>query len=326
MRDAKAGGSKHLDQIAPGLLALRLETFGHGAVESLRHLAADEQQAAILRQFKSHAVAAGRRMDCCGIVADEVSWGHEVSPDCGSDRIRRHHRSAKHHCCGSAQENLLQGHSPSVSKWSPMTYALPPLNALRAFEAAARHLSFKLAAHELHVTPAAVGQQVKALEARLGVQLFERLHKQLILTVAGQAYLTGVSEGFRHIAEATSQLKPAGAVLLQLGIHGSFDLRRLDLAAFRSTHAEIGLRVLHPAGLHELIEGKVDLLLARGLGHHPGYRCDRIDEGSGLGDWLVAPEGTADCPEIVSFRAWLRGLSAENSIANRRPRLVGGRR
>ncbi|WP_245524726.1 MULTISPECIES: LysR family transcriptional regulator [unclassified Bradyrhizobium] len=145
-----------------------------------------------------------------------------------------------------------------------MTYALPPLNALRAFEAAARHLSFKLAAHELHVTPAAVGQQVKALEARLGVQLFERLHKQLILTEAGQAYLPGVSEGFRHIAEATSQLKPAGAVLLQAGVHGSIDLRRLELAAFRSAHAEIGLRVLQPAGLHELVEGKVDVLIARG--------------------------------------------------------------
>ncbi|MCK1396676.1 LysR family transcriptional regulator [Bradyrhizobium sp. 4] len=207
-----------------------------------------------------------------------------------------------------------------------MTYALPPLNALRAFEAAARHLSFKLAAYELHVTPAAVGQQVKALEARLGVQLFERLHKQLILTAAGQAYLPGVSEGFRHIAEATSHLRPAGAVLLQLGVHGSFDLRRLDLAAFRSTHAEIGLRVLHPAGLQELLEGKVDLLIARGLGHHPGYRCDRLDEGSGLGDWLVAPEGTADCPEVVSFRVWLRALPAENSVANRRPRLVGSRR
>jgi LysR family glycine cleavage system transcriptional activator len=204
-----------------------------------------------------------------------------------------------------------------------MTYALPPLNALRAFEAAARHLSFKLAAHELHVTPAAEGQQVKALEARLGVQLFERLHKQLILTAAGQAYLPGVSEGFRHIAEATSQLRPAGAVLLQLGVHGGFDLRRLDLAEFRSTHAEIGLRVLHPAGLHELVEGKVDLLIARGLSRHPGYRCDRIDEGSGLGDWLVAPEGTADCPEVVSFRAWLRALPVEEALANRRPRLVG---
>ena len=109
-----------------------------------------------------------------------------------------------------------------------MTYTLPPLNALRAFEAAARHLSFKLAAHELHVTPAAVGQHVRALEARLGVPLFERLHKQLILTAAGQAYLPGISDGFRRIADATSQLKPAGAVLLQLGVHGGFDLRRLS--------------------------------------------------------------------------------------------------
>jgi DNA-binding transcriptional LysR family regulator len=205
-----------------------------------------------------------------------------------------------------------------------MTYTLPPLNALRAFEAAARHLSFKLAAHELHVTPAAVGQQVKALEVRLGVQLFERLHKQLILTAAGQAYLPEISEGFRRIADATVQLKPAGAMLLQLGVHASFDLRRLELTAFRETHAEIGLRVLQPAGLHELIEGKVDLLIARGLGHHPGYRCDRVSEGSGLGDWLIAPEGTADCPEIAGFRGWLRGLPVENELVNhRRHRLRG---
>ena len=205
-----------------------------------------------------------------------------------------------------------------------MTYALPPLNALRAFEAAARHLSFKLAAHELHVTPAAVGQQVKALEARLGVRLFERLHKQLILTAAGQAYVPGISDGLRRIADATSQLKPAGTVLLQLGVDGSFDLRRLELAEFRGAHAEIGLRVLQPAGLHELVEGKVDLLIARGLGHHPGYRCDRVNEGSGLGDWLIAPEGTAECPEVVSFREWLRALPGENPLANRRrARLVG---
>lgn len=210
-----------------------------------------------------------------------------------------------------------------MTNWATMTYALPPLNALRAFEAAARHLSFKLAAHELHVTPAAVGQQVKTLEARLGVRLFDRLHKQLILTPAGQAYLPGISEGFRHIAEATSQLKPSGTVLLQLGVHGSIELRRLELAEFRSAHPDIGLRVLQPAGLHELVEGKVDLLIARGLGHHPGYRCDRIDEASGLGDWLVAPEGTADCPEVVSFRAWLRALSSEKPRASGRPRLVG---
>ena len=84
-----------------------------------------------------------------------------------------------------------------------MTYILPPLNALRAFEAAARHLSFKLAAHELHVTPAAVGQQVKALEARLGVRLFERLHKQLVLTEAGQAICPRVPAAF-----AVSPMRP----------------------------------------------------------------------------------------------------------------------
>jgi LysR family transcriptional regulator, glycine cleavage system transcriptional activator len=201
-----------------------------------------------------------------------------------------------------------------------MTYILPPLNALRAFEAAARHLSFKLAAHELHVTPAAVGQQVKALEARLGVRLFERLHKQLILTPAGQTFLPEVSGGFRRIADATVQLKPAGTALLQLGLHAHFDLRRLLLAEFRAAHAEIGLRVLQPASLHELIEGKVDLLIDRGLGHHPGYCCDRLDEGSGLGDWLIAPAGTADCPEITSFRDWLRRLPADNALATQRRR------
>ena len=201
-----------------------------------------------------------------------------------------------------------------------MTYLLPPLNALRAFEAAARHLSFKLAANELHVTPGAVGQQVKALEARLGVALFERLHKQLILTPAGQIYLPEISAGLRRIADATAQLKPVAAVLLQLGLHASFDLRRLRLAEFRAAHVEIGVRVLQPAGLRELVEGKVDLLIDRGLGHHPGYRCDRLTEGSGPGDWLIAPAGTADCPEISSFRDWLRRLPAESSGSLQRHR------
>src|SRR3979490_1459326 len=113
-----------------------------------------------------------------------------------ADRNRGHQVSAKHSSFGQALENLLQGHGLSVSNCSAMTYPLPPLNALRAFEAAARHLSFKLAAHELHVTPAAVGQQVKALEVRLGVRLFERLHKQLILTAAGPGHLAQRSRRF----------------------------------------------------------------------------------------------------------------------------------
>ena len=154
------------------------------------------------------------------------------------------------------------------------------------------------------------------------MRLFERLHKQLILTSAGQIFLPEISAGFRHIADATAQLRPSGAVLLQPGLHGSFDLRRLALAEFRAAHAEIGLRVLQPAGLHELIEGKVDLLIGRGLGRHPGYRCDRVSEGSGIGDWLIAPAGTADCPEISSFRDWLRQLPAESLHAVHRRRAM----
>src|SRR4051812_20121090 len=138
-----------------------------------------------------------------------------------------------------------------------MTWLLPPLNALRAFEAAARHLSFKLAAHELHVTAGAVSQQVKVLEERLGVRLFERVHRQLILTQEGQRYLPGLRVAFREIAEATQRLEPAGmAKLVTLGVHGRFDLGRLGADRFRADHPTIGLRLVQPAGLRELDEGK----------------------------------------------------------------------
>jgi LysR family glycine cleavage system transcriptional activator len=188
-----------------------------------------------------------------------------------------------------------------------MTYVLPPLNALRAFEAAARHLSFKLAAQELHVSPGAIGQQVKALENRLGVQLFERLHKQLVLTEAALAFLPEVCAGFRRLADATAQLRPSDALtLLTLGVHVRLELRQLALDRFRAANPGIGLKVLQPAGLHELSEGKVDLLIDRSLGHHPPYRCDPLSNRPGLGDWLIAPVGTADCPEVASLRAWLR--------------------
>jgi LysR family transcriptional regulator, glycine cleavage system transcriptional activator len=202
-----------------------------------------------------------------------------------------------------------------------MTYALPPLNALRAFEAAARHLSFKLAAQELHVTPGAIGQQVKALENRLGVQLFERLHKQLVLTEAAQAFLPEVCAGFRRLADAAARLRPAGNLaLLTLGVHGRFDLRWLALDSFRAANQGIGLRVLQPAGLHELTEGKVDLLIDRSLGHHPRYRCDPLGGRPGLGDWLIVPVGTADCPEIMSFRVWIQQLPPR--VADRSSRLA----
>jgi len=188
-----------------------------------------------------------------------------------------------------------------------MTYLLPPLNPLRAFEAAARHLSFTFAARELHVTPGAVGQQVKALEARIGVRLFERLHKQLILTPAGKEYLVAVQKGFCLIGNATERLKPQGvAIVLSLGVYARFDLARFRPSRFRAAHPTIGLRIMEPAGLHELTAGKVDLLIDRSGGRYPGYRCEHL--GDRVGDYLICPEGTAHCPEIESLRAWLNDL------------------
>jgi len=89
-----------------------------------------------------------------------------------------------------------------------MTYRLPSLNTLRAFEAAARHLSFKTGASELGVTPGAVSQQVKKLEASLGVALFQRLPHGLLLTEAGETYLPRITQVFEDLTDGTEQIAP----------------------------------------------------------------------------------------------------------------------
>ena len=104
-------------------------------------------------------------------------------------------------------------------------------------------------------------------------------------------------------------------------VHRRFDLARPGPDGFRAANPTIGLRIVEPAGLHELTEGKIEALMDRSLGHHPGYRCDRLDGGSGVGDCLICPEGTADCPEIESLRAWLRNTDAVGR-AMRFPRVV----
>lgn len=90
-----------------------------------------------------------------------------------------------------------------------MTYRFPSLNGLKAFEAAARHLSFKAAAGELGVTAGAVSQQVKRLEAALGIALFRRLPQGLLLTKEGAAYLPEVSQAFDVLTTATEAIAPA---------------------------------------------------------------------------------------------------------------------
>lgn len=85
---------------------------------------------------------------------------------------------------------------------------IPSLNGLKAFEVAARHLNFRLAAEELGVTQGAVAQQVRALEAALGVRLFERLPRTLALTGEGRSYMADIRRAFEIIAQATAGLKP----------------------------------------------------------------------------------------------------------------------
>ena len=88
--------------------------------------------------------------------------------------------------------------------------SLPPLTALRAFEAAARHGNFAKAAAELGVTAGAVSQHIKGLEERLGIALFRRLARGVRLTEAGRAYLPGIAEGFDRLARATLQVHDSG--------------------------------------------------------------------------------------------------------------------
>src|SRR5205814_5386849 len=87
-----------------------------------------------------------------------------------------------------------------------MAWRLPPLNGLRAFEAAGRRQSFTLAADELHVTPGAVSRQIKSLEEKLGISLFERNNREVRLTPESQEFLDGLTEAFRRIDKSTSDL------------------------------------------------------------------------------------------------------------------------
>jgi LysR family glycine cleavage system transcriptional activator len=127
-----------------------------------------------------------------------------------------------------------------------MAYRLPPLNALRAFEAAARHRSFKRAAEELFVTSTAVSHQIKALEAYLDVQLFRRLTRALELTPEGEAMLPKVSEGLECLAAAVERVRDRTAAgMLTVTAPPSFASRWLvpRLRGFTATHRDLELHI-----------------------------------------------------------------------------------
>jgi len=160
---------------------------------------------------------------------------------------------------------------------------LPPLNALRAFEAGARHLSFTKAAAELHVTQAAVSHQVKALEAYLGCPLFKRMTRKLGLTEQGRALLPVVSESFRNIAEAADALRDGGdSRTLTISVTPSFGAKWLvyRLPRFWEKHPEIDLRVHHSITCADLRYDDVDMAIRFGAGEWDGLDSEfmlRVD-------------------------------------------------
>jgi LysR family transcriptional regulator, glycine cleavage system transcriptional activator len=153
-----------------------------------------------------------------------------------------------------------------------MARRLPPLNALRAFEAAARHLSFTKAADELFVTQAAVSHQIKALEEALGVQLFRRYNRRLELTRAGQDYLPPLRDAFDMMAVATRRLRPDNeSAQLKVSTLQSFATKWLipRLARFHERHPEIDPMISTSHRLVDLEAEDVDVAIRVGHGNYP---------------------------------------------------------
>ncbi|HXF65704.1 MAG TPA: transcriptional regulator GcvA [Burkholderiales bacterium] len=175
-----------------------------------------------------------------------------------------------------------------------MTHRLPPLNALKAFEAAARHLSVKKAAAELNVTPAAVSHQIKGLEEYLGVRLFHRRNRALELTEAARACLPKLREGFDNLAQAVERLRAyKGGGMLTVSAPPSFAARWLmpRLHRFFEAHPEIDVRVSArlrlPAGAgsrgtaaeRQTLEtwlADSDIGIIYGRGDYPGLVVDKL--------------------------------------------------
>ncbi len=143
---------------------------------------------------------------------------------------------------------------------------LPPLNALKAFEASGRHLNFRLAAEEIGVTHGAVAQHVRALEARMGVKLFERLPRGLALTDEGRKYLAPVRRAFEMIADATEELRPQQAVL-KISVTPSFATKWFvpRLGQFTDANPDVDVRVDAKQGLANFQSDGIDIAVRQGV-------------------------------------------------------------
>ncbi|MGJ4915514.1 transcriptional regulator GcvA [Bradyrhizobium sp. HKCCYLRH2060] len=160
---------------------------------------------------------------------------------------------------------------------------LPSLNGLRAFEAAARHLSFTRAASELNVTQTAISHQIKRLEDELGIRLFVRQNRSLALTPQARDYLPLVRAAFDDLRLATERLvRKDNAKVLTVSTIASLAAKWLlpRLTAFQEAHPGIDVRITTSTGLVDFRKDDVDAAIRYGRGHWPGVRAE----------WLMADE------------------------------------
>ena len=192
-----------------------------------------------------------------------------------------------------------------------MQKKLPPLNALRAFEAGARHLSFTKAADELHVTQAAVSHQVKALEAHLGYPLFKRMTRKLALTEQGRLLFPVVSDAFTRIAETADDLRHDGdGRTLTVSVTPAFGAKWLvyRLQKFWEKHPEVDLKVHHSINLCDLRYDDVDIAVRFGAGKWDGLETEfllRVDYTPVCSPKLLEGKHPLTCPDDLRHHTLL---------------------
>jgi LysR family glycine cleavage system transcriptional activator len=160
---------------------------------------------------------------------------------------------------------------------------LPSLNGLRAFEAAARHMSFTRAAAELNVTQTAISHQIRRLEDQLGIPLFVRRNRALALTREAQDYLPAIRSAFDDLRRATDRLRrPENEGVLTVSTTASLAAKWLvtRVAAFQDANQGIEVRITTSANLVDFQREAVDMAVRYGRGIWPGLRAD----------WLMAED------------------------------------
>jgi LysR family glycine cleavage system transcriptional activator len=158
---------------------------------------------------------------------------------------------------------------------------LPPLNALKAFEASARQLSFTRAAEELFVTQAAISHQIKSIEEFLGIKLFMRKNRALLLSEEGQAYYLDIKDVFNTINDATERLLARGDKgAITVSLQASFAIQWLvpRLNAFNTLHPDIDIRIKAVDKPESSLTEDVDVAIYYGRGHWADIHAEQLQK------------------------------------------------